>query len=45
MEAANEVWAYVLVDTVISALALAGLTLLGVYTYRAIMRTRKPPRR
>jgi hypothetical protein len=45
MQAANEVWAYVVVDTVISALALAGLVLLGVLTYRIIVRTRKQVRK
>jgi hypothetical protein len=45
MQAANEVWAYVVVDTVISGLAIAGLVLLGVLTYRIIVRTRKQPRR
>lgn len=44
MNAANQVWAYVVVDTIISGLAIAGLTLLGVLTYRIIVRTRRKPR-
>ena len=44
MNAAQQAWAYIVVDTVISGLVLAGLTLLGVTVVRWILRTKRRPR-
>jgi len=44
VNAAQQAWAYIVVDTVITGLVVAGLVLLGVTIGRWVIRTRRRPR-
>jgi hypothetical protein len=41
----DQLFAIISADVITSALVIAGLVLLGVFTYRVIVRTRRPARK